>query len=182
MLSRNIKPHSPFSSHCSSPLTSVDIHFDRAAIQIMALSHSLHVWRRLSTPMPENVKCKRLHYFSNYVDFIFVPFYLCILQGFGNNRTEIERPCIIIPSLLFISIFSQSSNPHAYSVCRRQSEVPSWQCAHVRREVFPASAVCWQGLDENEDCAEQHHRVVSSIQHKYCWDFVALMHDGHIAY
>lgn len=55
--------------------------------------------------------------------------------------TEIERPCIIIVSLLFISIFSQQSNPHAYSMCRGQSEVLSRQRAQVRREVLPASSV-----------------------------------------
>lgn len=49
--------------------------------------------------------------------------------------------CIIAASLLFISIFSPASNPHAYSECRGQSVVLSRGRAQVRREVSPASSV-----------------------------------------
>lgn len=44
-------------------------------------------------------------------------------------------------SLLFISIFSPASNPHAYSECCGQSVVLSRGRAQVRREVSPASTV-----------------------------------------
>lgn len=62
------------------------------------------------------------------------------LEDVWNNRTEIERSCIITASLLFISIFSQQSNPHAYSACRRQSGLRSRQYDPLHGEVLPASS------------------------------------------
>lgn len=77
---------------------------------------------------------------------LFLHHFICVSsEDFGNNRTEIECLCIIIASLLFISIFSQQSNPHAYSMCHGQSKVLSRQRARVRGEVLPASSELFVG-------------------------------------
>lgn len=72
---------------------------------------------------------------------LFLHHFICASSKDRGRTGQIESPCIIIASLLFISIFSQQSNPHAYSMWRGQSEVQSRRRARVRGEVLPASSV-----------------------------------------